>query len=105
MIAGARKVLDGPIRDVKRSGGHRHLVLSYQGDPAFLRHPAVAAFTDHGQWVEIRLAPGADPQTVLRSALDSGVRVDRFELAEPSLREVFLDKVGRRPNGRNGGPE
>ncbi len=102
MIAGARKVLDGPIREVKRSGNHRHVVLSYDGDPGFLSDPAVASSTDHGQWVEIRLAPGADPQAVLRRAIESGVRVHRFELTEPSLREVFLDQAGRRTVGGRG---
>jgi ABC-2 type transport system ATP-binding protein len=101
MIAGARKVLDGSIRDVKRSGGHQHLIVAYEGDPGFLDDSSILTATDHGQWVEIRLAPGADPQTVLRRALDTGVRIDRFELAEPSLREIFLERVGRRP--RTGG--
>ena len=103
MIAGARKVLDGPIRDVKRSSGHRHLVVAYEGDPGFLADPSVDTATDHGHWVEIRLAPGADPQTILRRAVETGVRIDRFELAEPSLREIFLERVGRRPRaGGNG---
>ena len=97
MIAGARKVLDGPIREIKRSGDRTHLIVAYEGDPGFLSDPSVSTATDHGQWVEIRLAPGADPQTVLQRALDSGVRIDRFELAEPSLREIFLEQVGRRP--------
>ena len=103
MIAGARKVLDGPIRDVKRSSGHMHLVVAYEGDPGFLADPSVATATDHGQWVEIQLASGADPQAVLRRALETGVRINRFELTEPSLREIFLERVGRRPGaGGNG---
>ncbi len=103
MIAGARKVLDGPIREVKRSLGVRHLVVSYEGSPRFLEHPAVASATDHGQWVEIALAPGADPQELLRAALDGGVAIDRFELAEPSLREIFLERVGHRTDPETAG--
>ncbi len=94
MIAGARKVLDGPIRELKRSGGQQHLVVAYEGDPGFLADPSIANATDHGQWVEIRLARGADPQTVLHRALQTGVRIDRFEIAEPSLREIFLERAG-----------
>ncbi len=105
MIAGARKVLDGPIRDVKRSGDRTNLVMAYEGDPGFLADPSVATATDHGQWVEIRLVPGADPQTILRRALETGVRVDRFELAEPSLREIFLEQVGRRPGADGTGED
>jgi ABC-2 type transport system ATP-binding protein len=101
MIAGARKVLDGPIREVKRSGGQQHLVVAYEGNPGFLTDPSIANATDHGQWVEIRLAPGADPQTVLQRALQTGVRIDRFEIAEPSLREIFLEQAGHR-TGSNG---
>jgi ABC-2 type transport system ATP-binding protein len=105
MIAGARKVLDGPIRDVKRSSGLKHLVVAYEGNPAFLDHPGIASATDHGQWVEIGLAPGADPQVILRNALESGVTIDRFELTEPSLREIFLDRAGRKRNGGEGADE
>ena len=103
MIAGARKVLDGPIREVKRSSGLEHLVIAYQGSPEFLHHPAVASATDHGQWVEIGLAPGADPQAILRRALEMGVTIDRFERTEPSLREIFLERAGRRRADRDGG--
>ncbi len=99
MIAGARKVLDGTVREVKEAAGRRDLILSYEGDPGFLSDPAVESATDHGRWVEIRLAPGADPQKILRRAVDSGVTVERFELAEPSLREIFLERAGRRKGG------
>jgi ABC-type uncharacterized transport system ATPase subunit len=79
--------------------------MAYEGDPGFLADPSVATATDHGQWVEIRLVPGADPQTILRRALETGVRVDRFELAEPSLREIFLEQVGRRPGAGGTGED
>ena len=102
MIAGARKVLDGSLREVKEAAGRRHVILSYEGDPGFLSDPAVEAATDHGRWVEIRLASGGDPQAILRRALGSGVRIERFELAEPSLREIFLERAGRRPRAADG---
>jgi ABC-2 type transport system ATP-binding protein len=96
MIAGARKVLDGRVADVKAEAGRRDLVLSYEGDASFLDTPAVASATDHGRRVEIRLAEGGDPQEILRRAVRDGVRIDHFELAEPSLREIFLERAGRR---------
>jgi ABC-2 type transport system ATP-binding protein len=103
MIAGARKVLDGPIREVKRESGLEHLVVAYRGNPEFLDHPAVASATDHGQWVEIGLTAGADPQAILRRALETGVTIDRFELTEPSLREIFLERAGRRRRSNGNG--
>ena len=47
----------------------------------------------------LRRAPRAadrDPETILRAALDRGDRVSLFEIAEPSLEEIFIEHVGRR---------
>ncbi len=97
MIAGARKVLDGTIAEVKGSTGRRDVALAFQGDASFLDVPElVERVRNHGRYVDVRLADGADPQELLRRAVASGVRIQRFELVEPSLREIFLDKAGRR---------
>ena len=36
---------------------------------------------------------GADHQELLRRAVESGARISRFELIEPSLREIFIEKA------------
>jgi ABC-type uncharacterized transport system ATPase subunit len=41
--------------------------------------------------VEIRLAEG-DPQALLREAA-ARLRVSRFEIVEPSLRDIFVERV------------
>ena len=38
-----------------------------------------------------------DPQAILRVLLDRGERVARFEIADPSLEEIFIERVGIRP--------
>jgi ABC-2 type transport system ATP-binding protein len=42
----------------------------------------------------VRLAAGADPQELLRTAT-SCARVNKFELMEPSLEEIFIEAVGK----------
>src|SRR5256714_1853917 len=49
---------------------------------------------DYGQYAEVELAAGADPQRVLRDLVASGARLSRFELREPSLLKIFIDLVG-----------
>jgi ABC-2 type transport system ATP-binding protein len=96
MISGARKVLDGTLAEVKRLSGRRVVVIECEGDRTFLEHELVESATDHGRRIEIRLREGADPQALLRAAVDSGARIDKFEIADPSLREIFLEHAGAR---------
>ncbi len=94
MIAGATKVLDGRVSDVKAAAGRREVAIAFEGDGGFLDAPSlVERVSDHGQYVEVRVAEGADPQELLTRAIQTGVRISRFELVEPSLRQIFLEKA------------
>ena len=60
---------------------------------------------ENSHW-RLSLAPGAEPQTVFRAlAGRDGVKIERFELAEPSLDDIFVAVVqgrgstARRPRG------
>lgn len=96
MIAGARKVLDGTLVDVRAESGRKDVILVFDGDRDFLGSLPDASVIDHGRRAEVRLREGADPQEVLRAAVSAGARVEKFEIAEPSLREIFLERAGAR---------
>ncbi len=55
--------------------------------------PGVQQVTDFGRWQELRLSPGQDPQQVLKALMTRGP-VAHFELARPSLHDIFLRIVG-----------
>ncbi len=42
---------------------------------------------------EYRLTSGAEPQAILRSFLDAQIPVERFEVALPTLNEIFIEEV------------
>jgi ABC-2 type transport system ATP-binding protein len=93
LIDQGEKLLEGTVVEVKRRFGTNSLALSFEGDGAFLAAlPGVERVTDHGQYAELALAPGADPQEILH-AVAARVRVRRFELVEPSLRDIFVGQV------------
>ena len=88
-----RKLLDGPVREVKARHGKNTVVLAFDGDGAFLAAlPGVQKVTDFGRYVEIRLAEGSDPQSIL-SAAAARLRLSRFEIVEPSLHDIFIEEV------------
>ena len=95
LINHGRAILEGDLGKVRAGYGKRNVQIKYEGGSQFL-HDAklVRSFNDYGNYVEVRLAPQADPQELLRAAT-ACARLTRFELMEPSLEEIFLEAVGK----------
>jgi len=95
LINRSRKVLDGTIRDVKRGFGRNAVALRYEGGDGVLEDRALVASVErHSDDTEALLAPGADAQELLRRLIAAGASVTKFELVEPSLHDIFIEKVG-----------
>ncbi|HET8645940.1 MAG TPA: ATP-binding cassette domain-containing protein [Vicinamibacteria bacterium] len=93
LINRGQKLLDGPVSEVKRRYGKNTVVLAYEGNGSFLTEvPGVEHVSDFGRYVEVRLAEGADAQVLLREAA-ARLRLSRFEIVEPSLRDIFVAQV------------
>jgi ABC-2 type transport system ATP-binding protein len=100
IIAGGVKVLDGTMSSVKSEAGMRNIALALNGGPhngvdAVLRdRHLVTRVDDTNNYFELELAPTADPQVLLRRLIDAGASIERFELMQPSLHQIFLQRVG-----------
>lgn len=93
LINKGRSVLSGTLAEVKSKFGRNRIKLSYDGDAAFLNDAALVSSCDnYGQYVEIKPAADVTPQMILRRAVDE-VSVRHFEVADPSLNEIFINVV------------
>ena len=87
-------VLEGNINEVRGSFGKNTLHVEYDGDGAFLRDlPNVKRAAIVNNAAELSLLDGSDPQKILEAAMVR-LRIRKFELAMPSLEEIFIEKVG-----------
>jgi ABC-2 type transport system ATP-binding protein len=101
LIDHGRAVLQGELREVKARFGRNNVQIEYEGDGDFLQTlPMVQSVHNFGNYSEVALAKGADPQALLK-AVAARARINRFELAEPSLEKIFIDTV----KNRNGNKE
>ncbi|MBX3277091.1 MAG: ATP-binding cassette domain-containing protein [Acidobacteria bacterium] len=96
LINRGRKVLDGSVREIKRSFGLRTIAIDGEGVEATVEDASLVASSQrfHDR-IEVHPAPGVDGQLLLLRLMESGARLRRFELVEPSLNEIFIESVGR----------
>lgn len=90
MIFKGRKVLDGTLSAIQDRYGTDTLRVRLEGNGVdFATLPGVENVNDYGRFQELRLAAEADPQKILRELVSRG-RVSHFELARPSLHDIFV---------------
>ena len=93
-----RVVAGGPLREVRRSTGRRMVRISVAGDhrmPWLARVPGAQVIQAGMDRATVELEGALEPDEVLAAAVGAGARVLHFEVADPSLEQVFLDRVGR----------
>lgn len=95
LINKSRKVVGGSLREVKASYGTN--LISFRGSNAeqvLTDKSLIERTVSHADEQELHPAAGVDPQQLLRKLLDSGASITKFEITEPSLNDIFIEKVG-----------
>jgi ABC-2 type transport system ATP-binding protein len=98
LIHRGQLVLSGSMRQIKSSYPRNRVLIRYEGGDGFLQHPSIEHLKRYNGTVEIKLRPSAtlddDVQSLLAQAV-AHARVTRFEVMEPTLEEIFIEKVQR----------
>ena len=94
LINKSHKVISGSLREVKASYGKNLIALRASGGNGVLEDKTlVAKIIEHADEKELHLAENADSQVLLKNLIESGATISKFEQIEPSLNDIFIEKV------------
>ncbi len=94
LINKAEMVLEGKLSEIKQQYGKNTVILDYDGDGSFIKTlPGVEKIDDYGKFMEIKMKERSDPQDILDKSVGR-IRINKFEVREPTLNAIFIDKVG-----------
>ena len=92
LINQGKVMLYGSLDDIQHSfAGHEVNIRSSSSLPDSL--PGVESIDAHNSAVHLHLLPGTDPQDVLKTLVAQNVILDQFEIAMPTLDEIFIQVV------------
>ncbi len=98
IINKGESVIQGSIREVKRQHGRNVIRLKLDNDPEarWLDSLAGVQVSKRRQdYIEMQIQADLNPNLIVEAALSHGGIITRFELAEPSLTDIFIDSVGK----------
>lgn len=94
MIFKGRKVLDGTLESIQDAYGRDTIRVQIEdGRGALADLTGVDSVRDFGRTQELHVTADCDPQRVL-SEIMSRTRVEKFEVAKPSLHDIFVRIAG-----------
>lgn len=98
LINQGKSVLYGGLGEIQRRFAGKDLILRTPTPlPAVL--PGIDAYERTNGGYHLRLSTGSDPQAVLAGLLSAGITVEQFEIAMPTMGEIFIRVVtGDTPN-------
>ncbi|MBQ5354930.1 MAG: ATP-binding cassette domain-containing protein [Clostridia bacterium] len=91
----SKTILQGNLNEIKKSRGRVNLHLKCEGDAADCIRASGAEILSEKEWeYQIKVKGEAQANALLSSLIGAGIPVVTFDLREPSLHEIFVEKVG-----------
>jgi ABC-2 type transport system ATP-binding protein len=94
MINDGQAVLYGDLNEIRSRYRGNSVLLDFKGELGEV--PGVTVKRTHKGYTELVLDGKTTPQQVLAHLMSRGLVINRFEVATPSLNEIFLKEVGKK---------
>ena len=98
IINQGQTIVQGSVREVKRQHGRNvaRLKLDNDSEARWLDAlPGVQVTRRRQDYIEMQIRANLDPNLIVEEALRHGGVISRFELAEPSLTDIFIEHVSQ----------
>ena len=90
-----RAVLDGSLREIKAGYGHTRLLISSEKDvKTYANKAGLVLLNERADETEYKITGDSMAQAFLKSLTDDGIFPVKYEIREPSLHEIFVEKAG-----------
>jgi ABC-2 type transport system ATP-binding protein len=87
-------VVNGGLREIKRAFGKKNVTIHADFDLFFLNNiPGVVKYKKTAQGALLQITAEEVAQSILNNISGEGL-IRKFELEEPSLHDIFIEKVG-----------
>jgi ABC-2 type transport system ATP-binding protein len=94
MVDHGEAVLYGGLADIKAGYRHNTVLLEMEGEPGAM--PGVSVHSSRKGYFELTLDERTSAQQVLAKLIQDGKSIQRFEVAAPSLNEIFIKVAGKK---------
>jgi len=91
----SRTVLQGNLNEIKKGYGRIRLFVKCETDIAeYINETNIGIIKNNEFDYQLKVSGEKQANTLLKKLIENGVVLIRFELREPSLHEIFIEKVG-----------
>jgi ABC-2 type transport system ATP-binding protein len=95
LINDGEVVLSGNLNDVKKQHGNNSINLSFSGDASFIKnYPNIKRINAFENYAEMIVTDKFSVKDFIDEA-NKKLEIKSFQIAEPSLHSIFVEKVGR----------
>ena len=94
MLKQGKAVLQGNLNQIKKSYGRNNLLIeTYQNIDSYIPEN-IKIIDKKANGYELKVEKEEDAQKLLETLVANKIVLQKFELKESSLQEIFIDKVG-----------
>ena len=94
MLKSGKTVLQGNLNEIKKSYGRNNLKIETYQEIENLIPTNMKIIDKKANGYELKIEKEEDAQVLLEKIVANKIVIQKFELKEPSLEEIFIEKVG-----------